>query len=33
VARDLEIPETIQLMESGATRFPNQVAWARFYLT
>jgi len=30
VASDLGIPETTQseLMESGAPRFPNQVAWA-----
>ncbi len=35
VARDLDVPEEFQseLMESGTPRFPNQVAWARFYLT
>jgi len=35
IARDLGVPEDVQseLTESGAPRFPNQVAWARFYLT
>jgi restriction system protein len=35
VAHDLAVPEStqVELMESGAPRFPNQVAWARFYLT
>jgi restriction system protein len=35
IARDLEIPEAVQneLLSSGQLRFPNQVAWARFYLT
>jgi restriction system protein len=35
VAADLTVPEEVQseLMESGTPRFPNQVAWARFYLT
>lgn len=35
VARELRISEDAQneVMESGAPRFPNQVAWARFYLT
>lgn len=35
VARALDIREETQgeLMESGSPRFPNQVAWARFYLT
>ncbi len=35
VARDLGVPEEVQskLMDSGTPRFPNQVAWARFYLT
>jgi len=35
IARDLSIPEQTQneLLESGAPRFQNQVAWARFYLS
>jgi restriction system protein len=35
IAKDLKLPEEVQteLMDSGAPRFPNQVAWARFYLT
>ena len=35
VARDLGISEEIQneVLDSGGARFPNQVAWARFYLT
>ena len=35
IARDLNVPEETQseLMDSGTPRFPNQVAWARFYLT
>ena len=35
VARDLGISEDIQneVLDSGGARFPNQVAWARFYLT
>jgi restriction system protein len=35
VAEDLGLAEEDQteLMDSGAPRFPNQVAWARFYLT
>ena len=35
VARDLGVSEETQaeLTESGSPRFPNQVAWARFYLT
>jgi restriction system protein len=35
VAEDLELSEEVQmeLLDSGAPRFPNQVAWARFYLT
>jgi restriction system protein len=34
VAQDLHVPDDVQaeLMPSGAPRFPNQVAWARFYL-
>ncbi len=34
VARDLRVPDKVQteLMPSGTPRFPNQVAWARFYL-
>jgi restriction system protein len=34
VAQDLRVSEETQaeLMPSGASRFPNQVAWARFYL-
>lgn len=35
IAEDLKLPESVQgeLLESGAPRYPNQVAWARFYLT
>ncbi len=35
IARDLAIPDDTQneLLPSGEPRFPNQVAWARFYLT
>jgi restriction system protein len=35
IAHDLNLPKETQseLMDSGAPRFPNQVAWARFYLT
>jgi restriction system protein len=35
IAKDLDIPEKIQneLLPSGEPRFPNQVAWARFYLS
>jgi len=35
IARDLSLPDEVQneLMNSGEPRFPNQVAWARFYLT
>lgn len=35
IAKDLRIPDEIQneLLDSGEPRFPNQVAWARFYLT
>jgi restriction system protein len=35
IARDLEVPDAVQneLLSSGQLRFPNQVAWARFYLT
>jgi restriction system protein len=34
IAEDLDLPEQEQseLLDSGAPRFPNQVAWARFYL-
>lgn len=34
IARDLAIPESVQneLLPSGQLRYPNQVAWARFYL-
>lgn len=34
IARDLSVPDEVQneLMASGEPRFPNQVAWARFYL-
>ena len=34
VALELNIPDEAQnvIMSSGAPRFPNQVAWARFYL-
>ncbi len=35
IARDLAISDAVQneLLSSGQLRFPNQVAWARFYLT
>lgn len=35
VAEDLRLSEEVQgeLLESKALRFPNQVAWARFYLS
>lgn len=35
IARDLRVPEQAQteLTDSGSPRFPNQVAWARFYLS
>ena len=35
IASDLDLPEDVQneLLESGAPRFQNQVAWARFYLS
>lgn len=35
IAKDLHVPDEIQneLLSSGESRFPNQVAWARFYLT
>lgn len=35
IAKHLKLSENVQteLMESGTPRFPNQVAWARFYLT
>lgn len=35
IADDLRLSEEIrnELLPSGAPRFPNQVAWARFYLT
>jgi restriction system protein len=35
VARDIKMPDAAQneLMSSGSPRFPNQVAWARFYLS
>jgi len=35
IARDLAVSDDVQneLMSSGQLRFPNQVAWARFYLT
>ena len=35
VAEDLKLSEDVQseLLESRALRFPNQVAWARFYLS
>ena len=34
IAKQLNIPETerTELLEGGASRFDNQVAWARFYL-
>ena len=34
IVLDLKLPESIreELIDSGAPRFPNQVAWARFYL-
>jgi restriction system protein len=35
IAEDLDLPDQEQgeLLNSGAPRFPNEVAWARFYLT
>jgi restriction system protein len=35
IARDLKLSDSVQndLLKSGTPRFPNQVAWARFYLT
>ena len=35
IAEDLNLSEDIQseLLESRSLRFPNQVAWARFYLS
>jgi len=35
IAEDLKLPDEVQneLLDSGSPRFPNQVAWARFYLT
>ena len=35
IAHDLKVPEKVQneLLDSGAPRFQNQVAWARFYLS
>lgn len=35
IAEDLGLSEQAQseLIESGAPRFPNQVAWSRFYLS
>ncbi|MGO9096523.1 MAG: restriction endonuclease [Bryobacteraceae bacterium] len=35
IARDLELPDDVQneVLDSGGPRFPNQVAWARFYLS
>ena len=35
IAKHLKLSEDTQteLMDSGSPRFPNQVAWARFYLT
>src|SRR5512136_2978559 len=35
IARDLAISDEVQneLLLSGHLRFPNQVAWSRFYLT
>ena len=35
IATDLELSDELQneLLDSGSPRFPNQVAWARFYLT
>jgi restriction system protein len=34
IARNLKLPESVkeELIDSGAPRFSNQVAWARFYL-
>lgn len=34
IAKDMKIPDEVQneLLGSGEPRFPNQVAWARFYL-
>lgn len=35
IVEDLKIPDSVQneLLDSGTPRFPNQVAWARYYLT
>jgi restriction system protein len=35
IAHDLSVPDDVQneLLPSGEPRFPNQVAWARFYLS
>jgi len=35
ISKDLQVSDEIQneLLSSGEARFPNQVAWARFYLT
>lgn len=35
IVDSLKIPESVQseLLDSGSPRFPNQVAWARYYLT
>lgn len=35
IATDLKLSDDLQneLLDSGSPRFPNQVAWARFYLT
>lgn len=35
IAEDLKLSDEVQneLLDSGSPRFPNQVAWARFYLT
>ena len=35
IATNLHLPDEVQndLLDSGSPRFPNQVAWARFYLT
>lgn len=35
IVENLKIPDSVQneLLDSGNPRFPNQVAWARYYLT
>jgi restriction system protein len=35
IAADLKLPDEVQneLLDSGSPRYPNQVGWARFYLT